>query len=303
MKGTTVGRRFIALAVAGGALMLAPTALANHPVLVEGNCNNAADPMFSPVPAPGTCGDYDGDQRIGTAEDTDGDRVFGTINGANGPSGVNNNGTITIVTSGLFAEQVTLKGNVTLEAAAGVEANVDAVRQGDTSMGAGARQSQPGVIVDAPVDRQVVIRNIQSRNWTSGFQINGVSRVALEGVRAEHNVNYGIEISDKARVAISDSEIYATGRRVNPATGDFPTKNKPNPGIGIEFEDDSTGSVFFTRVTGSFGTGVAADGNEVCLALVNLFDNNPDTERGRASFDGGSSNGSCLGSKRSRSDD
>ncbi|HJU53033.1 MAG TPA: hypothetical protein VJ715_00615, partial [Pyrinomonadaceae bacterium] len=51
---------------------------ANHPVLVEGNCD-------SPVPgttlvAPGTCGDFDGDGRIGTAEDTDGaDRIFGTL--------------------------------------------------------------------------------------------------------------------------------------------------------------------------------------------------------------------------------
>lgn len=97
---------------------------------------------------------------------------------------------------------------------------------------------------------------------------------------------------------ISDSEVYATGRRLNPVTGDFPTKNRPNPGIGIEFDDDSTGTVFFTRVTGSFSTGVAADDNDVCLALVNLFDNNPDTEGVRAS-----SNGSCAGSNRSRSDD
>lgn len=283
--------------------MIAPNALANHPVLVEGNCNNAADPMFSPVPAPGTCGDYDGDGLIGTAEDNDGDRVFGTINGANttgsAATRVNNNGTITIVTSGLFAETVTLTGNVTLEAAAGVEANLDAVRQGDA--GSGPRQGQPGIIVNAPANRQVVIRNIQSRNWTSGFQINGNSRVALEGVRAEHNVNYGIEINDNARVAISDSEVYATGRRVNPATGDFPSAAfKPNPGNGIEFDDESTGTVFFTRVTGSFGAGVAVERrNDVCLALVNLFDNNPDTQGvSRASF-----NGSCTGSTRTRDND
>src|ERR1051325_7377766 len=55
-----------------------------HTVLVEGNCD-------SPVPgttlvASGTCGDYDGDGRIGTAEDTDGaDRIFGTINAGLGP--------------------------------------------------------------------------------------------------------------------------------------------------------------------------------------------------------------------------
>jgi len=301
MKSARRTRRLAALAVAGAALVIAPNALANHPVLVEGNCNNAADPMFAPLVA-GTCGDYDGDGKIGTAEDNDGDRVFGTINGANttgsAATRVNNNGTITVVTSGLFAETVTLTGNVTLEAAAGVEANLDAVRQGDPA--SGARQGQPGIIVNAPADRQVVIRNIQSRNWTSGFQIINNSRVALEGVRAEHNINYGIEINDNAKVAISDSEVYATGRRVNPMTGDFPTLNKPNPGNGIEFDDNSSGTVFFTRVTGSFGAGVAAERkNDVCLALVNLFDNNPNTQ----GVSRASSNGSCTGSNRSRDDD
>src|SRR5436305_14614155 len=85
---------------------------ANHPVLVEGNCD-------SPVPgttlvSPGTCGDFDGDGRIGTAEDTDGaDRIFGTLNAALGPgtgaaagTGANLNGRILIVASGRFAEQL-----------------------------------------------------------------------------------------------------------------------------------------------------------------------------------------------------
>jgi len=302
MKASRTARRLAALAVAGVALVVVPSALANHPVLVEGNCNNALDPMFSPVPHPGTCGDYDGDGMIGTAEDNDADRVFGTINGANttgnAATRVNNNGTITIVTSGLFAETVTLTGNVTLEAAAGVEANLDAVRQGDP--GSAARQAQPGIIVNAPANRQVVIRNIQSRNWTSGFQIKGESRVALEGVRAEHNVNYGIEISDTAKVAISDSEVYATGRRVNPMTGDFPSAaNQPNPGDGIEFDDDSSGTVFFTRVTGSVGGGITTDRtNDVCLALVNVFDNNPNLEGAKVS-----GNGSCISKFRGSGDD
>jgi hypothetical protein len=279
------------------ALAAAPSAFANHPVIVEGNCNNALDPMFSPVPAPGTCGDYDGDGRIGAAEDADGDRVFGTITAANGSSGVNNNGTITVVTSGLFAETVTLTGNVTLEAAPGVEANLDAVRQGDSR--SGARQGQPGVIVDAPANRQVVIRNIQSRNWTSGFQIKGQSRVALEGVRAEHNIAYGIEIEDDAKVAISDSEVYATGRRVNPMTGDFPSDaNRPDPGTGIEFGGHSTGTVFFTRVTGSTGVGIDAGRNRVCLALVNVFDNHDDVRGAKVS-----NNGSCIGAESGKGSD
>src|SRR5918997_2853318 len=87
----------------GAAFWGAPDASANHPVLVEGNCD-------SPVPgttivAAGTCGDFDGDARIGTAEDTDGaDRIFGTLSAALGPgtgaaagTGANQNGHIIIV--------------------------------------------------------------------------------------------------------------------------------------------------------------------------------------------------------------
>src|ERR1044071_9765419 len=97
---------------------------ANHPVLVEGNCD-------SPVPGTtivekGTCGDFDGDGRIGTAEDTDGaDRIFGTLTAALGPgtgaaagTGANSNGRIVIVESGRFAESLTINvssGNVQIE--------------------------------------------------------------------------------------------------------------------------------------------------------------------------------------------
>ena len=161
---------FISLSAAA-ALMCPTAAWANHPVLVEGNCNNP--PAGNPAPVtPGQCGDYDGDGLIGTAEDADGDRVFGTINGANAATatGVNNNGTITIVTSGTFAEQVTLTGNVTLQAASGVDANIDAILQGDPN--SPTRETVPGIIVDAPSNRRVVIRNVGTRNWTSGIQVN-----------------------------------------------------------------------------------------------------------------------------------
>ena len=256
-------------------LWLASSALANHPVLVEGNCNNPpGNPFFAAVPAPGTCGDYDGDGTIGPAEDNDGDRVFGTINGANtqgsAATRINNNGTITVVTSGLFPETVRLEGNVTLEGAPGVEANIDAVRQGDLQ--STARQSRPGIIIDAPDNRYVVVRNVQSRNWTEGIKVKDNSRVALEGVRVEHNTNYGIRAQDNSRVAISNSEVRATGFRLNLDTGDFPTLNNPSPGNGIEFEDDSSGTVCQSSVTGSFRVGIKANGG-VSLALLNVFDN------------------------------
>src|ERR687893_2103515 len=99
---------------------------ANHPVLLEGNCD-------SPVPGTtivekGTCGDFDGDGRIGTAEDTDGaDRIFGTLTAALGPgtgaaagTGANFNGHIIIVTSGRFAENIQIVnpgGHIEIKAA------------------------------------------------------------------------------------------------------------------------------------------------------------------------------------------
>ena len=258
--------------VTGAGLLGATSVLANHPVLVEGNCQNPPAGNSTPTGGSGTCGDYDGDGNIGTAEDNDGDRVFGTINGANSADGINNNGTITIVTPGTFPEVVTLSGNVTLQAAPGVDANIDAVLQGDPN--SGARQNAPGIIVNAPANRYVIIRNITSRNWTSGIQVNGDSRVTIESCRIEHNVNYGIEVNDQARVKVDKSEVVATGFRLNPATGDFPTTDHPNPGDGISFNSSSRGAVYRTEVSGSFRTGIS--GRRVTVKDVYLFDNNRD---------------------------
>lgn len=276
MKNTKFRKNIISsFGVVTFVVMGAISALANHPVFVEGNCPSPEKVNPGTV-TPGTCGDYDGDGRIGVAEDNDGaDRVFGTITAANGPNGVANNGTITIVTSGTFREQVTITGNVTLQGAPGVEASIDAVLQGDP--GSTAAQRVPGIIVNSPSNRYVIIRNITSRNWTSGIQINGDSRVTIESSRFEHNVNYGIEVNDNARVKIDKSEVIATGFRLNPMTGDFPTTSRPNPGIGISFEDNSYGAVFRTEVAGSFGAGIFSSSRfEVRVIDVYVFDNNPD---------------------------
>ncbi len=275
---------FKILPLAAG-VMLASNAYANHPVLIEGNCLVPPAGASSGAPA-GTCGDYDGDGRIGTAEDDDGDRVFGTIGRALGVTGgtdatsINQNGKATIVTSGVFAEVVRITGNVTLEGAPGVEANIDAVLQGDPA--STALQGQPGIIVNAPSNRYVTIRNIQSRNWTSGIQVNGSSRVAISDCRIENNINYGIEVSSTARVKIDNCEVHATGFRLNPVTGDFPTTSRPNPGKGIAFRGGSRGAVFRTEVSGSFGAGIASNGN-VRVDDIYLFDNNPN----RKGFDNG----------------
>lgn len=269
--------RLLATLSAAAFLLCLSSAWANHPVLVEGNCNNPPAGNSTPPGGSGTCGDYDGDGVIGTAEDTDGDRVFGTINGANSAAGASNNGTITIVTSGTFPETVMLTGNITLQAAPGVDANIDAVLQGDP--GSNPRQAAPGIIVNAPANRYVVIRNISSRNWTSGIQVNGSSRVSIENCRLEHNVNYGVEVNDNARVKIDKSEVIATGFRLNPATGDFPTVAQPNPGIGISFEDNARGAVFRTEVAGSFRAGISdRSRGDVKVEDVYLTDNNPNAD-------------------------
>jgi len=264
--------------VGAAALAFAPSAQANHGVQVEGNCQNPPDdPAFTTVD-PLACGDYDGDGLIGTAEDNDNDRVFGTLNGAistgNAGTRLNNNGSAIVVTSGVFAETVNITGNVTLEAAPGVDANIDAFVQGDDAPSNTSRQAQPGIVVDAPDNRAVVIRNIRSTNWTSGIQIKGDSSVTVEDVEVDHNINYGIEVLDNASVNIANSEVSATGFRVNPATGDFPTTNAPDPGRGIEFSGASDGAVFNSTVTGSFDSSIADESSEnPCVAQVSLIDN------------------------------
>ena len=246
---------------------------ANHPVFVEGNCLGDGAAARTIVP-PGTCGDYDGDGRIGTAEDNDApfDRVFGTINAANAMVGANNNGVITIVASGIFPEVINITGNVTLQGAPGVEAIIDAVLQGEP--GSGGRQSSPGIVVNSTTNNAVILRNLTSRNWTTGIRIMGSSRVSIDNCRLENNINYGIEVLDSARVSISKTKVRATGYRISPAGG-FPFNSAPNPGIGILFSGASTGSIYATSVSSSFSTGISdvSSGN-VCAFQVNIFDNN-----------------------------
>lgn len=250
--------------------------MANHPVFVEGNCLvPPAGTTPTPAPTGGTCGDYDGDGRIGTAEDTDGDRVFGTITAAlANATGANQNGQVTIVTSGVFAEVVRItgaNGNVTLEAAPGVRANIDAVLQGDP--GSGGRQNAPGIVVNSPADRYVILRNLQSRNWTSGIRVMGNSRVAIINCDIEGNTNFGIEVMGNARVKIDQSHVLATGFRVGGGM-DFPRVAAPNPGDGISFVDSSSGAIFRTEVTGSFRNGIVdRSGGRIQTRDVYLFDN------------------------------
>ncbi|MGH9662767.1 MAG: right-handed parallel beta-helix repeat-containing protein [Bryobacteraceae bacterium] len=248
---------------------------ANHPVLVEGNCNVPPFPS-STVTLAGTCGDFDGDGRIGADEDNDGDRVFGTIAAALGAGlAANQNGMVTIVTSGTFAEAVSItaaNGNVTLQAAPGVVAIIDAVLGGDP--GNVARQNNPGIVVNSPSNRYVILRNLISRNWTSGIRVAGASRVTIENCILENNVAHGIEVLGTARVVIDDSQVIGSGFRAgaNP-------NNAANPGRGVSFGENSTGALWRTRITGSAADGVFVDSTsgKVSARDLYLFDNANDT--------------------------
>lgn len=259
------------------AALSAGAAHANHPVFVEGNCPTA--PRTGLV-TPGTCGDYDGDGRVGVAEDNDGlDRVFGTIGAALGAAGVNQNGRVIIVTSGTFPEVVRITptlGNVTLEAAPGVDANIDAVLQGDP--GNVARQGQPGIIVNAAENTRVTLRNLVSRNWTEGILVQGVSHVTIEDCRIENNLNYGIQVIDSAKVKIDKCSVTANGFRFDGPAGAPDGPAMANPGGGIDFDGNSRGAVFRTNVSGNFAAGIS--GRNIVARDNYVFDNKPNFEGG-----------------------
>ncbi len=251
----------LATAVMFACLGYSSVSLANHPVLVEGES------------------DFDGDGRIGVDEDNDGlDQVFGTINAALGAAnrGANQNGHVIIVTSGRFLEIVNItaaNGDVTLQAAPGVEAEIEAVRAGDAA-GNTQRQAAPGIIVNAPSNRIVTIRNIVSRNWTEGILVSGNSRVIIDNCRVEHNKDYGIHVMGSAKATITNSQVVGSGFRNGAGI-----VNTPMPGIGIEFEGASSGVVASTTISGSFAAGIAnATGNPQAVKIANtavVFDNNP----------------------------
>jgi len=236
-------------ATLGAALLLAPAlASANHPVLVEGEL------------------DFDGDGVVGLAEDNDGDAVFGTITRALGAApAIGQNGTVVIVTSGRFPEVVTITNQVTLEAAPGVDVQLDAflvpadTRLNEFPAAAAdpfALQGAPGIIIDSPADRHVIIRNIGIVNWTDGIQIRGTSNVLLENVRSEHNINSGVNVMGTATVAITNSQITANGFRLNPRTGNFPSANAPQPGAGLSLAGGTVTAVKGTSITGNFVAGI-----------------------------------------------
>lgn len=131
-----------------------------------------------------------------------------------------------------------------------------------------------------------------SRNWTIGIEVRGRSHVFIDEVRVENSTNWGILVQDEAKVKINGTKVAATGFRVKGA-GNFPSPtNTPMPGVGIEYEDNSSGLICNTCVTRSFRAGIKDDSRgKVTLDHVCLFDNNPDKEGFRNGDDDDSDDG------------
>lgn len=299
---------FAAFALCTGAVQWGTADVsANHPVLVEGNCDSPV-PGTTVVPtvtgtggstSGGICGDFDGDGRIGTAEDTDGaDRIFGTLSAALGPgtgaaagTGANHNGRIIIVASGRFAEQlfigqnvggpgaggVASPGNVTIEAAPGVQADIDAVLQGDPAGGNNARQGGVAMIINYPSaagPRNVTLRNLVFRNWSDAVSVTGDgARVHVDRCQFENNLSNGIHIIS-GRLVVTNTHFDGNGLRVAPGID-----NTPNPGNGILVEFNSQVRVADSVFSHNAGAGIDnRTGNtaNVNLYKVAFFFNNPD---------------------------
>jgi hypothetical protein len=240
---TAAGLMAFGLAVPG-------VSLANHDALIEGNQ------------------DYDGDGRVGAAEDADGvmgdplGLVFGTISGCLGMmnQAINQNGACTIVTSGQFIETVVISNQVVLRGAQGVEATIQAfavpmdprLQEFAAKADPFGLQDDPGVIINSPANRSVVLENLTINNWTDGIRVMGNSNVTLRNVRLVNNITSGVSVSENARVTVVDSMITAQGFRINGMTGDFPATNAA-PGIGITATGPSSVIVADTIISDNFG--------------------------------------------------
>ncbi|HVG31541.1 MAG TPA: right-handed parallel beta-helix repeat-containing protein [Pyrinomonadaceae bacterium] len=268
------------MALVGASFLTGRSVSANHPVLVEGNCDSPVPGQTTVTTSPsvggtsgGICGDFDGDGRVGTAEDTDGaDRIFGTLAAALGPgtgaaagTGANQNGSITIVESGRFAESLTItaspgtagpggQGTVVIQAAPGVEATIDAQLQGDPAGNNGAREATVGLFVNASTNSRVILRNLRIRNFAEGIRAVGNSNLVVEDCRLESNLFYGIRMLGNSRVGIVRTSVIGTGYRVSGSGGNCPSAGcTPFPAHGIAFEEASSGTVAQSHLSGNFG--------------------------------------------------
>ena len=288
---------FAAMLACAFHLSAARVSAQSHTVFVEGNCDSPV-PGANIVGTGGVCGDFDGDGRVGSAEDTDGaDRIFGTINaalssgtGAAAGTGINHNGRVVIVTSGRFYESVFIgrtqcvgcpgsanPGNVTLEAAPGVDAVIDAVFQGDPTGGNDARRASTGIAVaylantNMGLTRMVVLRNLTVRNFARGAEIAHNARVLIDNCRFENNLNYGILLNFGSLAVINNTQVSGTGFRTSGVT-------TSSPGHGISLESNAQAKIVNSVSAHNLSAGVFNSGGAANLTLfkVGLYFNGTD---------------------------
>ena len=281
-------RTFWLPTLVAGALALAllgTPAEANHPVLLEGNCDSPV-PGTTVVGTGGICGDYDGDGRIGTAEDTDGaDRIFGTLSAALGPgtgaaagTGANQNGRIVIVKSGRFSEavdpvtntsiNVQSSGHVQIEAAPGVDASIDAVFQGDPAGGNNVRQEAIGVRVFLDAGATATLRNLTIRNFAIGVRLQGAGRLVMENCRVENNRDFGVQVLNESRLTFNKSSASQNGRRVGTAN------NTTAFGHGIQFADLGAGFLTNSIIVNNLRAGVSNTSGRTTVTFHTLIADN-----------------------------
>ncbi len=158
--------------------------------------------------------------------------------------------------------------NIILQAAPGVQANFDAVVQGEP--GNDVRSNRPGIVINGCDTCRVTVRNVVTRNWTEGVRVRFHSHAHLDEVISENNTDYGIHVTNRAKVSVSDSQVNATGFRK-----DGNGVAKADPGVGVEYANRSRGSIHRTSITGSAGAGLEVGRNaRVRTFQLQLFDNN-----------------------------
>ncbi len=255
-------------------------------VFVEGNCDEVE---VEALVGGGYCkGDWDGDGNSGVDEDTDGDSTYGTIQGA--LEAIDHNGKVVIVASGRFYENVYIgqqqglenpfgalvPGNVTLEAAPGVEAVIDAFAQtGSAVAGNNTRAGGTGVAVNYTTNgatRVVTLRNLEVRNFNLGITADNNTRIHIDNVRVENNQSFGIRLSNNARGVISRAHVTGTGFRVSTAGGG-------GEGTGIFINQTSQARIIDTIISHSAGFGLrtAATASTFVVRVNTHFNNGGNT--------------------------
>ena len=126
-------------------------------------------------------------------------------------------------------------GNVTIQAAPGVNAEIDAILQGDPAGGNTARSNSTGITILYPpgFTSVVTLRNLTIRNFAEGVAAVLSSRVHLDRCRIENNLNHGIHVIDNTLVTITNSTITANGRRTGLGS------SVASPGNGLTAENNA----------------------------------------------------------------